>query len=86
MVRWAKRQDRLAPGDFNDKRICPNGPDNCAGTPGFGVVSLAGGVQIDRFVDLTLRVENLGNTPYKYHGSGVYGPGLSAIAQIRVRK
>jgi len=86
MVRWAKRQDRLAPGDFNDKRICPNGPDNCAGTPGFGVVSLAGGVQLNRFVDLTLRVENLGNTPYKYHGSGVYGPGLSAIAQIRVRK
>ena len=86
MVRWAKRQDRLSPGDRNDKRICPDGSDNCDGTPGFGLVSLAGGVQLDRFVDLTLRVENLGNTPYKYHGSGVYGPGLSAIAQLRVRK
>ncbi len=85
-VRWSARQDRLSPGDLADKRICPNGPDNCTGTPGWAMVSLSGGVRMGRYTDLTLRIENVSNEPYKYHGSGVYAPGVSAIALLRVHK
>jgi outer membrane receptor protein involved in Fe transport len=85
-LRWSARQDRLSPGDLADGRICPNGPDDCKGTPGFAVVSVAAGVQLNRYVDVTIRVENLSNEPYKYHGSGVYAPGLSAVALLRIRK
>lgn len=85
-VRWSTRQDRLNPGDLADRRICPDGPDRCDGTPGFAVVSVAAGVRIGSHVDVTLRVENLSDEPYKYHGSGVWAPGLSAVALLRIRK
>ncbi|MFH2008986.1 MAG: TonB-dependent receptor [bacterium] len=85
-LRWSDRQDRLSLGDLNDARICPTGPDGCRGTPGFAVLSLAGGVRLGRHVDVTLRFENVTNEPYKYHGSGVYAPGLSGIALLRVRR
>ncbi len=85
-VRWAARQDRLAPGDLRDKRICPDGPDRCDGTPGFAILNLLGGVRLNKYVDLTARIDNIGNAPYKYHGSGVYGAGLSGIVELRIRK
>ncbi len=85
-VRWAARQDRLSPGDLKDKRICPDGPDHCDGTPGFALLNLAAGVQVNRFASMTLRIENVGNEPYKYHGSGVYGAGLSGILELRIRQ
>jgi len=85
-LRWSARQNRLNPGDLADTRICPDGPDNCNGTPGFAVVSVAAGVKLNQYVDVTLRVENLSNEPYKYHGSGVWSPGLSAVALLRIRK
>ncbi len=84
MLRWSARQDRLSPGDLNDSRICPGGPEGCTGTPGFAIVSLAGGIPINSYVDFSLHIHNLTNEKYKYHGSGVYGSGLSAIAQLRV--
>lgn len=84
-LRWSARQDRLSPGDRQDSRICPEGPDRCAGTPGFAVLNLAGGARLTRHVDIVLRIENLGNEPYKYHGSGVYAPGLSAVTELRLR-
>ena len=85
-VRWSSRQDRLNPGDLADRRICPDGPDRCIGTAGFAVMSASAGVRIGPHMDVTLRVENLSNEPYKYHGSGVWAPGLSAVALLRVRK
>ncbi len=85
-VRWAARQDRLSPGDRNDKRICPDGPDRCEGTPGFAILNLAAGVRVNDYASLTLRIENVGNEPYKYHGSGVYGAGTSGILELRIRK
>jgi len=84
-VRWSARQDRLSPGDLADTRICPTGPTACAGTPGFAIINVAAGVRMHRRVDLTLRLENLANETYKWHGSGVYGPGLSATAELRLR-
>ncbi len=84
-VRWSTRQDRLSPGDLNDGRICPNGPVNCNGTAGFAIINLAAGVRMHRTVDLTFRLENLANEAYKWHGSGVYSPGLSATAELRLR-
>jgi len=85
-LRWSARQDRLNPGDLADARICPDGPDRCNGTSGFAVVTLAAGVRIGSHVDVTLRVENLSDEPYKYHGSGVWAPGLCAVALVRVSK
>jgi outer membrane receptor protein involved in Fe transport len=84
-VRWSARQDRLSPGDLEDTRICPAGPTDCAGTPGFAVINVSAGVRMHRWVDLTFRLENLTNQSYKWHGSGVYGPGLSATAELRLR-
>ncbi len=85
-LRWSARQNRLNPGDLSDERICPDGPDRCVGTAGFAVMSLAAGVRIGPHIDVTLRVVNLSNEPYKYHGSGVWAPGLSALALLRIRK
>jgi outer membrane receptor protein involved in Fe transport len=84
-LRWSARQDRLSPGDLNDARICPAGAAGCTGTPGFAIISLAGGVPLSRYVDFVLHIHNLTNEKYKFHGSGVYGPGLSAIAELRVK-
>jgi len=84
-VRWSARQNRLSPGDLVDTRICPAGPTACGGTPGFAIINAAAGVRMHRWVDLTLRLENLANETYKWHGSGVYGPGLSATVELRLR-
>ena len=84
-LRWSARQDRLSATDRSDTRICPQGPDRCNGTPGFAVMTVAGGLRLARSVYFTLRVENVTNEAYKYHGSGVYGPGLSVVSMIQVR-
>ena len=85
VLRWSARQDRLSPGDLNDSRICLDGAEGCTGTPGFAIVSLAGGIPLNSHVDFSLHVHNLTNEKYKYHGSGVYGAGISAIAQLRIK-
>jgi outer membrane receptor protein involved in Fe transport len=85
LLRWSARQDRLSPGDLNDARICPDGPVGCEGTPGFAIIDVAGGLPLGRYADFMLRIHNLTNEPYKYHGSGVFGPGVSAIGQVRIK-
>jgi outer membrane receptor protein involved in Fe transport len=84
-VRWAARQDRLSPGDLNDGRICPDGSTGCNGTPGFAILNFDAGMPLNKYADLTLRIHNLTNEAYKFHGSGVYGPGFSAVVQLRIR-
>jgi outer membrane receptor protein involved in Fe transport len=84
-LRWSARQDRLSPGDRNDGRICPDGPDRCEGTPGFAAVHLAGGLRLHEGLHLTLRIENVSNEAYKFHGSGVYAPGLSVVGMLQAR-
>lgn len=70
-LRWARLQDRLALSDRSDQRI-PIG-----GTPGFAVVDLRAGYRFQPHVLAALVLENLGDTPYRYHGSSVNGPGRS---------
>lgn len=70
-LRWARKQDRLAISDRSDDRI-PIG-----GTPGFAVVDLRAGYRFQPHVLAALVLENLGDSPYRYHGSSVNGPGRS---------
>lgn len=75
-MRWATRQDRLAPADRYDGRI-PTG-----GTPGFAVfdVRLAYRDQ-DSFL-FSLVFENVFDAAYRYHGSSLNGPGWGVILQV----
>jgi hypothetical protein len=45
---------------------------------------VAGGVRLSRHATVVLRLENLTNAAYKIHGSGVYAPGVSGIAELRL--
>jgi hemoglobin/transferrin/lactoferrin receptor protein len=68
---YAGAQTRLAAADVADNRITKGG------TPGWQVLNLNGGY---RWHSLTVSAEwqNLTNTPYRTHGSGVDGVGSSA--------
>jgi iron complex outermembrane receptor protein/hemoglobin/transferrin/lactoferrin receptor protein len=71
--RFAGRQARLAPEDIDDPRI----PDG--GTPGYLTWNLRGGLDLERLGNLTLSLENLTNTKYRLHGSGIDAPGRSLV-------
>jgi hemoglobin/transferrin/lactoferrin receptor protein len=71
-------QRRLAPADVADVRIGP------AGTDAFHVVNLRAGLTLGP-VRLALGLENVGDEPYKYHGSGVYRPGRQVVLSTDVR-
>jgi len=66
-LRWAGPQTRLALSDVADQRI-PAG-----GTPGFAVWDLRAGYRLDPFVLVSLVLENVIDSPYRYHGSSVNG-------------
>lgn len=76
MARWALRQDRLSPADQTDSRIPPSG------TPGYAVFDIRASARLDHRLRASLAVENLTNTAYRVHGSGVDGAGLGVIASI----
>jgi outer membrane receptor protein involved in Fe transport len=75
-LRWATAQRRLAPRDESDARI-PMG-----GTPGYAVVDVRAGGQIDEHISASLALENLFDSPYRVHGSGVDGAGLGAVLSV----
>jgi len=83
--RVASRQDRLAAGDRSDPRICPNGPVDCDGTPGWHTFNVRGGWRPDEAVELNLALENLGDERYRIHGSGLDAPGINAIGTVTIR-
>ena len=83
-LRWARRQDRLSSGDRRDRRICPGGPADCRGTPGYAVVTLRGAARLHDRLRVTLAVDNLTNESYRIHGSGIDGAGLSAVVGMEV--
>jgi len=83
-LRWAGRQDRLSTGDRGDRRICPEGADGCDGTPGYAVLTLRGAARLHQTLRLTMAIENVTNESYRIHGSGVDGPGLSAIVGLEL--
>jgi hemoglobin/transferrin/lactoferrin receptor protein len=72
---YAGAQTRLAAGDIADNRIAKGG------TPAWQVLNLNGGY---RWKSLTINAEwqNLTNTPYRTHGSGVDGVGSSAWLSV----
>ncbi|MCK6511118.1 TonB-dependent receptor [Myxococcota bacterium] len=75
----ATTQDQLSARDKTDTRI-PEG-----GTPGWYTLNLRGAANLHRNIRLALLIENLLNSPYKYHGSGILAPGLSARLSLEAR-
>lgn len=70
---FATKQDRLAPGDQTDPRI-PIG-----GTPGFLTYNIRGGLDLNRFGNVTVSWENITDKAYRLHGSGIDGPGINLV-------
>ena len=76
----AARQDQLSASDERDTQRIPPG-----GTPGFDVYHLrAGWRPIDRLA-LTAAVENLADSDYRIHGSGINEPGRNFVLTANVR-
>jgi outer membrane receptor protein involved in Fe transport len=69
-------QDRLSPEDETDARI----PDG--GTPGWVTLNVRAGFEAVDRLRVTLDAQNLLDETYKYHGSGIYGPGASAVLSV----
>jgi hemoglobin/transferrin/lactoferrin receptor protein len=76
-IEWlaAGKQNRLAKGDTEDNRI-PAG-----GTPGWNVFNVSSGYTM-RHLKFDMRLQNLLNKDYRYHGSGVNGYGRSAVMSV----
>lgn len=68
-LRWAARQDRLGSRDLRDSRIPPGG------TPGYAVHALAATGALTPGLTVSVGVENLTDTLYRTHASGVDAPG-----------
>lgn len=77
-LRWATAQTRLALADRVDARI-PRG-----GTPGFAVFDIRAGYRFDPHLLLGLVFENVGDAPYRYHGSSINGPGRGLMVNFEV--
>ena len=73
---FAAKQDRLAQGDKDDNRI-PKG-----GTPGFRVMNLYAGYEL-KHLKFNTGLQNLFNTDYRTHGSGINGYGRSIWLNIQ---
>jgi hemoglobin/transferrin/lactoferrin receptor protein len=80
VAQFARRQDRLSPGDISDTQRIPPG-----GTPGYDVYTLRGGWQVTPEWKLTAAVENISNEDYRIHGSGLNEPGTNVILSSQVR-
>ncbi len=77
-VLGALNQSDISDRDKSDVRI-PEG-----GTPRWWTLNIRGGANITRFAKVVFMVENLLDVQYKYHGSGVLGPGLSARLSLEL--
>lgn len=78
-LRWATLQDRLAIADYSDGRIPKYG------TPGFAVLDLRLGYQVGEHITVGATVENVFDTPYRYHGSSINGPGRGLVLSLKLR-
>jgi outer membrane receptor protein involved in Fe transport len=68
-LRWALTQDRLGTRDLDDPRIPPDG------TPGYTVHGIRLGAALDAGLELAAGLDNLLNTLYRSHASGVDAAG-----------
>lgn len=75
---WAGWQRRLAKADVDDNRIAD------AGTPGWQVINLLGYWAQRRF-QFSVEAQNLFNTAYRTHGSGIDGLGRSLWVRVGFR-
>jgi len=75
---FASAQNRLAQGDKDDNRI-PLG-----GTPGWNLVNLNAGYT-GKYITVRAGVQNLQNTDYRTHGSGINGMGRSVWTSVQFR-
>ncbi len=73
---YATKQDRLSPRDTIDPRIDPEG------TAGWVTWNARFAWAARDDLDLSLRLENLGDRGYREHGSGLDEPGFNAIVGL----
>lgn len=76
-VRWATLQDRLAPQDVADPRI-PRG-----GTPGYVVFDVRLHYRWRDAILFAAVLENIGDVPWRTHGSSINGPGRSITMEAQ---
>jgi hemoglobin/transferrin/lactoferrin receptor protein len=77
VTRMADNQDRLSPGDERDTQRIPPG-----GTPGYGVLTLRGGVRVTKDLKLNAAIENVFDKDYRIHGSGQNEPGRNLLLSL----
>jgi hemoglobin/transferrin/lactoferrin receptor protein len=70
---FAAAQRRISTRDKGDARI------GRLGTDGFDVLALRGGFDLVRQVRISLGIENVTDTAYKYHASGIMRPGRQFV-------
>ena len=75
-VQWARAQRRLAISDYSDGRIPKYG------TPGFAVMHVRGTYRLDDTFAVSAAVENIFNSPYRFHGSSVNGAERGLMVQL----
>jgi outer membrane receptor protein involved in Fe transport len=73
---FADRQDRLSSGDKADNRMNPRG------TAGWGILQLQVNYKLTPHIQLGMQGVNLGDVPYRMHGSGIDGMGRSLHLQL----
>ena len=80
---FALKQGRLHPDDHKDFRICedPNSPgellQNCDGTEGWATLNLRFTSPLNRYWDLRVGADNVLDSAYRRHGSGMDAMGTS---------
>jgi len=75
-LQWAAAQERLALADYSDGRI-PR-----YGTPGFAVAHLRASWRWGTRLAVSAVLENVFDTPYRFHGSSVNGAGRGLMVQL----
>jgi iron complex outermembrane receptor protein/hemoglobin/transferrin/lactoferrin receptor protein len=75
-LQWAAAQRRLAIADYADGRIPKYG------TPGFAVLHLRAGSRLGTELVVAVVLENVFDSPYRFHGSSVNGAGRGLIVQL----
>jgi outer membrane receptor protein involved in Fe transport len=73
---FAARQDRLSAGDLADNRMKPTG------TAGWVIFNLKVIYKYSPHIRFGMQGENLGNVPYRMHGSGIDGMGRNLQLQL----
>ena len=77
--RFASKQNRLSADDLDDPRIPHNG------TPGWQTLNFRYRTDIGEHLLFQLSLENIFDTNYREHGSGINGPGRNFILSIRYK-